>query len=610
MTFEATLRQTFQTQAITGRSLQSHPFRRLLPVPFHHDSVIGIGKKSSKDVLISIIDWLGYNSEAKYLHRQMRDSMAQKRHNVLKLASNVGVGKSMISVYETAFQNRWYQNIDTNIHAYYQNDIERRGQILIPFVYGFHTEDRNAFRTCILANAFRSRGYEPTLIKCQSDLPICRPKAHTHRQYACDLDNKSTCDHCNVNSTSTLDAMGFNALILTEILPKEYEPPVIEEKEDVVYRGIHISKFAKASTRRFSKKYTLDLDNGERDVYLRFLKAAALLIDAAECLFETHDYKATLVHNDRYVDQGVFRAVSEKHDVPGYSAGFGFRENTIMVGRSEDRVSLPWFSDTHYVTRNVLNKSLTEDQREEIEEIMEARFKGTKDGPQYAAITEQGFEGGNGTVLGMFTNLLWDASLDVDEIVFSNPLHWIDHTIEWVKRREDVTLVVKPHPAEIIHGTNESVRDRIYGLHAPLGDHIHVLEPDTDINPYHLVKDIDATLVFNSTIGLEAAFLGQPVIVAGETHYRDFGFTFDPSSIMDYERLLSEASSLEMDDEMQEQAIRYAHFLFVRKHVNFPPIPRDTKLSQDDMKIMKEQLDAVVERVIAGTTVTKIPLND
>ena len=47
---------------------------------------------------------------------------------------------------------------------------------------------------------------------------------------------------------------------------------------------------------------------------------------------------------------------------------------------------------------------------------------------------------------------------------------------------------------------------------------------------YELMESADFGLVYTSTTGLEMALRGKPVIVAGQTHYRDRGFTVDVSN--------------------------------------------------------------------------------
>jgi hypothetical protein len=81
-------------------------------------------------------------------------------------------------------------------------------------------------------------------------------------------------------------------------------------------------------------------------------------------------------------------------------------------------------------------------------------------------------------------------------------------------------------------------------------------------------------LVYTTTVGLEMALQGLPVIVAGQTHYRNRGFTIDPDSWVRYYKLIG--SVLENPEEYRlshkqvELAWRYAYCFFFKFPRPFP----------------------------------------
>jgi hypothetical protein len=83
-------------------------------------------------------------------------------------------------------------------------------------------------------------------------------------------------------------------------------------------------------------------------------------------------------------------------------------------------------------------------------------------------------------------------------------------------------------------------------------------------------------LVYTSTIGLEAACMGKPVIVAGLTHYADKGFTLDASTPESFLSLLESATGIQSNPVARELALRYAHLFFIRAM-----IPHETFLRAD-----------------------------
>ena len=94
-------------------------------------------------------------------------------------------------------------------------------------------------------------------------------------------------------------------------------------------------------------------------------------------------------------------------------------------------------------------------------------------------------------------------------------------------------MVIRVHPGEVlIHG--QSMMDVIKRVLPILPEHIHVIGPEEKVNTYDLIAAADLGLVYTTTVGLEMAMSGVPVIVVGETHYRDRGFTLDPEGWVKY----------------------------------------------------------------------------
>jgi len=80
-------------------------------------------------------------------------------------------------------------------------------------------------------------------------------------------------------------------------------------------------------------------------------------------------------------------------------------------------------------------------------------------------------------------------------------------------------------------------------------------------------------LVYTSTVGLEMALQGKPVIVAGQTHYADKGFTYQTDNAEDYLILLDQLDMLSLPSpDAVELARRYAYLFFFRLMIPFPLI--------------------------------------
>jgi hypothetical protein len=130
-------------------------------------------------------------------------------------------------------------------------------------------------------------------------------------------------------------------------------------------------------------------------------------------------------------------------------------------------------------------------------------------------------------------NVIGD-SLTLGRQVFSCSMtEWLQRTVQAFAARSDVQLVVRIHPGER-YTQGPSVADVVRKVLPELPNHIHLIAAGDPLNTYDLVEIADLGLVYTTTVGMEMAMSGVPVIVAGQTHYRSKGFTMDPATWEDY----------------------------------------------------------------------------
>jgi hypothetical protein len=98
--------------------------------------------------------------------------------------------------------------------------------------------------------------------------------------------------------------------------------------------------------------------------------------------------------------------------------------------------------------------------------------------------------------------------------------------------------------------------------------------PEAKINTYDLVEVANIGLAYTTTVGLEMAMSGIPVVVAGLTHYRGKGFTYDPNTFEEYlamiDALLAEGLQARLDERQVTLAQRYAYRYFFEYALPFP----------------------------------------
>ena len=171
------------------------------------------------------------------------------------------------------------------------------------------------------------------------------------------------------------------------------------------------------------------------------------------------------------------------------------------------------------------------------------------------------------------TNVVGD-SLALRRAVFTDGMaDWLARTVEYFASHSEAQLVVRVLPGELLgagHPSAEIVREAV----PELPRHVVVVPPESKVNTYDLIELAHVGLVYTTTVGLEMAMNGVPVIVAGKTHYRGRGFTCDPESAEEYLQMvaaqLARPAGQSLSDEQVQLAWRYAYRFFFDYPFPFP----------------------------------------
>ena len=163
------------------------------------------------------------------------------------------------------------------------------------------------------------------------------------------------------------------------------------------------------------------------------------------------------------------------------------------------------------------------------------------------------------------TNVVGD-SLTLGRQVFSDSMtEWLKLTIQYFAGRPDVQLVIRIHPGEL-NTKGPSVADLVQRTLPVIPTNIFLVPANSPVNTYDLVEIADLGLVYTTTVGMEMAMSGIPVIPVGQTHYRGKGFTLDPDTWEAFygllEQVLSKPEQFRLSKEQVELAWEYAYRFF------------------------------------------------
>jgi len=189
-----------------------------------------------------------------------------------------------------------------------------------------------------------------------------------------------------------------------------------------------------------------------------------------------------------------------------------------------------------------------------------------------AARQKLGLPEGKKLVL-LCTNVVGD-SLALDRQIFTQGMaDWLVKTALHLADREDCLLVVRVHPGELL-GAGHPSREILHNSLPELAEKVVLVPPESDVNTYDLIDLAHVGLVYTTTVGMEMAMAGVPVVVAGDTHYRGKGFTTDPESLTAYfeaiDRLVAEPLNRRLPQDQIDSAVRYAYRFFFEFPFAYP----------------------------------------
>ncbi len=331
----------------------------------------------------------------------------------------------------------------------------------------------------------------------------------------------------------------------------------------------------------YDAQYTLQIEeiDPQSEIYkLRFNRNREIA-QAVLAYLRQNRPDVVIVPNGTIQELGVVYRVGRHLKLPVVTYEFSDQRQRIWLAYNSEVMR----QDTAKLWEASKDQPLREDQLERMRSLMMAR--------QRAAMWEnfarlwQGkpAEGGEQArqklgldqrpVVLLATNVLGD-SLTLGRQVFSKSMaEWISRTVQYFIGRPDVQLVIRVHPGEVLtHG--QSMADVVREVLPRLPENIRLIRASDEINTYDLIEVADVGLVYTTTVGLEMAMMGLPVVVAGQTHYRERGFTYDPDSWVTYFKLLGHIlenpAEYRLTREQVNQAWQYAYRFFFDYPQPFP----------------------------------------
>jgi hypothetical protein len=471
----------------------------------------------------------------------------------------------------------------------------------------------------VLAHAVLRRGGAPIFAYCGGRLPICDVMP-------VDAAPPMPCHSCREYASGAIRAAGFDSVALHDVLDVGATVRIarkrvagvtsVRECEAYVDQGLPLGRLVRVSVAWFLSRGTLSESPEVLETYRSFLVSGIVVARGLRAILKRTDAQRVFMLNGTFFAESIMSALANQCGLPFGTYEKGFIHDSIVMtpGAPASHLKMPddaWEEardrplsgdvseavDAYLGSRRSGGGALDNFWRHRVEDVN--RIRGD------LRLTE-----GRPLVV-MFCNILWDSAVLGRDIAFASMGDWVLGGIRWAASHPDVDLVIRIHPAEVglrNHPTRERMAEHI-AAHVPvLPSNVRVVEAGDPTSSYVFMDIAALGLVYTSTVGLELAARGVPVVVAADTHYRGRGFTVDPVSSDEYwrvaDRLVVSPPDAPERERIRELARRYAALFFFRFHNVLGAVTEDgrsrPRIRTGTASDLDPGVDPAMDRVVTG----------
>lgn len=460
----------------------------------------------------------------------------------------------------------------------------------------------------LMGVALTLRGADVRFLLCDGVLPACQ---ECDRQWLSESafvrrGPKSLCATCYRPARAMLAPLGLPVLRYGQFLSDH------DTTEDTSVFDEH----AMAGALRYFGRGTLPEGPIGAGIFERYQRAAGVTATVMRRLIAEQRPDVVVFHHGIYVPQGVVGAVLREAGVRVVNWGPAYRKSTVLFSHGDT------YHHTMIEEPPTFWEGMARSERHEkrIMDYLQSRWTGGNDWISFQGSAEQDGRAIAGRlgldmtrpVIGLLTNVIWDAQLHFRKSAFPSMLDWLFASIEYFESRTDVQWVVRIHPAEVLGSvpSRQRAADEIAQRFGSLPPHIKVIGPEEKVSTYALMALCDSALVYGTKTALELACTGLPVVVAGEAWCRGKGFTIDVSSPEEYRQVLETLPlAKRLSNDQITAARKYAYHFFFRRMIPVRALDPNTPFGPYRVKVQSLEdlmpgadpgLDLICEGILSG----------
>jgi hypothetical protein len=356
--------------------------------------------------------------------------------------------------------------------------------------------------------------------------------------------------------------------------------------------------------------HTLADDEATRRLFREYIRSAWQVAREFSALLDSSDPQAVVVFNGQFFPEATARWLARQRGIKTIAHEVGFQPMTAFFTTGEA---------TAYPIDIPANFELDAAQNAKLDAYLEKRFQGKfsmagiqfwpemkgldKDFLAKAASFKH--------IVPVFTNVIFDTSQPHSNVVFSDMFAWLDLVLETARRHRDTLFVVRAHPDESRPGkaARETVAGWVENRRAAEEPNIIFVPSDQFLSSYELIQRSKFVMIYNSTIGLEAAIMGAPVLCAGKARFTPYETVFFPQTQADYKRTLEDFLNIDKvapNPRHVQQARRFLYYQLYRTSLPFEAYLESTdtkgyvRLKNFDLNALRPDISPALATIAEG----------
>lgn len=305
----------------------------------------------------------------------------------------------------------------------------------------------------------------------------------------------------------------------------------VEALSSFEYHGLPLGSLVLPAFRWILRRHNLTDDEPTRFLFREYILSADWIAQEFSRLVEQTNPRAIVVFNGMFFPEATVRWIAMQKGLRVISHEVGFRPHSVFLTEGDA---------TAYPIDIPVDFTLSEQQNSRLDTYLEGRFKGnfTMAGirfwPEMHGLDEilirkiDEFR----QVISVFTNVVFDTSQVHANTIFPHMFAWLDMILSLIRSHPEILFVIRAHPDEmrLNKASRESVHDWVFQNHVLDLSNVVFIDSHEYISSYELIQRSKFVMVYNSSIGLEAAIMGAAVLCGGKARFTQYPIVFYPQT--------------------------------------------------------------------------------